>query len=146
MRLTANRIAGIIREHGYKLTPQRHAVLKVIAGSHGHLTPEDIFNKVRIENPGIGIVTVYRTLDLLRELNLVCRMHMHDGCRSYLMKRPTEHHHHLVCSGCGKTVDFAECNLHELEHKLSKNTGFAIDGHLLEIYGKCRNCQSPARA
>jgi Fur family ferric uptake transcriptional regulator len=146
MRLTANRIAGIIREHGYKLTPQRHAVLKVIAQSHGHLTPEDIFNKVRVESPGIGVVTVYRTLDLLRELNLVCRMHTHDGCGSYLMKRPTEHHHHLVCSGCGKTVDFADCNLHELERKLSKNTGFAIDGHLLEIYGKCRNCQSPARA
>ena len=141
MRLTANRIAGILREHKHKLTPQRHAVLKVIAGSHDHLTPEAIYEKARLSNPDIGLVTVYRTLSLLSDLNLVCRVHAPDGCRSYMMRRPTEHHHHLVCSSCSKVVDFADCALANLEQRLLDNTGFDINGHLLEFYGLCPDCR-----
>jgi Fur family ferric uptake transcriptional regulator len=142
MRLTANRTAGILRKHGYRLTPQRHAILKVIAASSDHLTPEAIYQKALITNPDIGLVTVYRTLDLLSELNLVCRVHAQDGCRSYMMRRPTEHHHHLVCSGCGRVVDFTDCNLTDMAQKLSRETRFDIQGHLLEFYGLCPNCRA----
>ena len=141
MRLTANKIAGILREHGYKLTPQRHVVLKVIASSKDHLTPEAIYGKARLKNPDIGLVTVYRTLDLLSELNLVCRVHAPEGCRSYMMRRPTEHHHHLICSQCGRVVDFTDCTLADLEQKLSQETNFDINGHLLEFYGLCPDCR-----
>ncbi len=144
MKLTANKIAGILREHGHKLTPQRHAVLKVIAASHDHLTPEAIYEKTRLEHPGIGRVTIYRTLELLGELNLVCRVHAPDGCRSYMMRRPTEHHHHLVCSQCGRAVDFASCDLSLLEQRLSQETGFTIEGHLLELHGRCPDCRVAA--
>lgn len=143
MKLTANKIAGILREHGYKLTPQRHTVLKVIAASHDHLTPEAIFERAHLESPDIGLVTIYRTLNLLSDLNLVCRVHAPDGCRSYMMRRPTEHHHHLVCSGCGRVVDFADCGLHDLTKRISKQTGFEIDGHLLEFQGRCPDCRLP---
>lgn len=142
MRLTANRIAGILREHGYKLTPQRHAIIKVIASSSDHLTPEAIYEKACLNNPDIGLVTVYRTLDLLGELHLVCRVHAPDGCRSYMMRRPTEHHHHLICSECGRVVDFTGCSLTELEQRLSRETSFDIDGHLLEFYGLCPDCRT----
>jgi Fur family ferric uptake transcriptional regulator len=141
MRLTANRIAGILRKHGYKLTPQRHAVLKVIASSNDHLTPEAIYGKARLKNPDIGLVTVYRTLDLLSQLNMVCRVHAPDGCRSYMMRRPTEHHHHLVCSQCGRVVDFTDCTLEDLEQRLTQETRFDINGHLLEFYGLCPDCR-----
>ena len=140
MTLTANKIAGILREHGHKLTPQRHTVLRVIASSHDHLTPEVIYEKSRLEDPGIGRVTVYRTLDLLSKLDLVCKVHTTDGCRSYMMRRPAEHHHHLVCSSCGKVVDFTSCELVEAETKLSQESGFDIKGHLLEFYGLCHDC------
>lgn len=140
MKLTANKIAGIIREQGHKLTPQRHTVLKVMASSHDHLTPEVIYEKSRLEDPGIGRVTVYRTLDLLSKLDLVCRVHADGGCRSYMMRRPAEHHHHLVCSACGKVVDFASCSLVEMEKKLSQESGFEIKDHLLEFHGLCRDC------
>jgi len=145
MRLTANKIAGILRKNGYKLTPQRHAVLQVIASTHDHLTPEEIYQKANLEKPDIGLATIYRTLDLLGELDLVCRVHSPDGCRNYMMRRPIEHHHHLICSECGKTFDFTDCDLDKLEHKLSTETGFSIDGHLLELYGRCRNCQETVR-
>jgi len=141
MRLTANKIAGILREHGYKLTPQRHAVLKVIAASHDHLTPGAIYERARLGNLDIGRVTVYRTLDLLNELKLVCRVHAGGGCRSYMMRRPTEHHHHLICSGCGRVVDFVDCGLADLEKRLSEEARFDIKGHLLEFYGLCYDCR-----
>lgn len=145
MKLTANKIAGVLREHGYKLTPQRHAVLKVIAASYAHLTPEAIYEKVHLENSDIGLVTIYRTLGILRELNLVCRMHAQDGRRSYMMRRPTEHHHHLVCSGCGRVVDFIGCELVDLEKRLACETRFEINGHLLELYGLCPGCNLASR-
>ena len=140
MRLTANKIAGILRKHGHKLTPQRHVVLKVMASSQDHLTPESIYKKSRLVAPEIGRVTVYRTLDLLSGLGLLCRVHGENGCRSYMIRRPLEHHHHLVCSNCGKVIDFTSCNLDEMEEKLSQESGFDIKGHLLEFYGICRSC------
>ena len=144
MILTANRIAGILRQHGYKVTPQRRAVLHTIADSHNHLTPTAIYDRVRQGHPSIGLVTIYRTLDILAELGLICRVHIESGCRSYLMRRPSEHHHHLVCSGCGQVVDFTDCALSKLEQRLSQETGFEMEGHLLEFTGLCQACQKKA--
>jgi Fur family ferric uptake transcriptional regulator len=135
-----NRLLYSLRKNGYKRTPQRKAVIKVLAESPGQLTPEEIYQKVRLENPEIGLVTVYRTLGLLDELNLVCRIHTPEGCRGYLLRKPDTHHHHLVCSDCGYTVPFNECNLGGLEGKLAQETGFSIEGHLLELHGRCRDC------
>ncbi len=140
MILTQNRIASLLRQHGYKITPQRRAVLNTIALSHDHLTTAAIYEKVHQENPRVGLVTVYRTLDLLTELGLICAVHAEGNCRSYLMRRSLEHHHHLICSDCGTVADFADCDLHKLEQKLSRKTGFEINGHLLEFSGLCQNC------
>jgi len=145
MKLTANKIAGILRKNGYKLTPQRHAVLKVIAASHDHLTPEAIYEKARQERSDIGLVTIYRTIELLNELNLLCQVHSPEGCRNYMMRRPVGHHHHLICSTCGKVVDFAGCALTDLEKKLTRETRFDIDSHILEFYGTCHDCRLAAR-
>lgn len=146
MILTANKIAGILRKNGYRLTPQRHAVLKAIAGSHDHLTPAAIYELVRQEYPTIGLVTVYRVINLLSELKLICRVNLGSDSPSYLMRRPTEHHHHLVCSQCGRAVDFEDCDLKQLEQRLTRETGFNVEGHLLEIYGRCPDCFSAASA
>jgi len=141
MVLTQNKIASILRQQGYKITPQRRAVLNIIALSHDHLTPAAIYEKVHQEHPGIGLVTVYRTLDILAELGLICEVHAEGNCRSYLMRRSSEHHHHLICSDCGTVTDFADCDLNKLEQKLSRKTGFEINGHLLEFSGLCQNCR-----
>lgn len=140
MRLTANKIAGILRQHGYRLTPQRHAVLKAIAGSHDHVTPAEICARVRQEYPAIGLATVYRIINLLTQLKLICRVNLGGDSHSYLMRRPLEHHHHLVCSQCGRAVDFTDCDLGQLEQRLLRETGFDIEGHILEVYGRCPDC------
>jgi Fur family ferric uptake transcriptional regulator len=140
MASVEKKVATILRQRGYRLTPQRRAVLKVIAGSRDHLTPGEIYQDVNKLYPTIGLVTVYRTLDMLAGLGLICEVHAAGSCRSYLLRRPSEHHHHLICSACGAVVDFTGCDLSELEQRLSRETGFEIEGHLLELFGRCQDC------
>lgn len=130
-----------LKQFGYKITPQRVAVLRAINNTREHLTPVALYQKVRREQPGIGLVTVYRTLNILGELGLVCEV-VRDGnnSRSYVVS-PLQHHGHLICSECSTVVDFTGCNLDDLEHRLSHETGFAIESHRLEFYGYCRDCQ-----
>jgi len=133
-------INAILRKNAYKLTPQRRAVLKIIAESHDLMTPQDIYERVKVKHPAIGLVTVYRTLEILLGLDLMCRVHSEEGCRSYLVRRPEGHHHHLVCQSCGTVVDFTGCELDELERRLTRETGFQVKGHLLEFNGQCARC------
>lgn len=138
------KVIALLRQRGYKITPQRRAVLHVIVDCQEHLTPAGIYERVHKEHPGIGLVTVYRTLGVLTELGLICEVHAEDGRRSYLLARPSEHHHHLICSDCGKVVDFTGCRLGGLEKRLSRETGFKVESHLLEFMGCCPTCQKAA--
>lgn len=142
MKPVRNKATTVLRNQGYRLTPQRKIVLDAIAGSHEHLSPLAIWEKVRVDHPHIGLVTVYRTLEILTKLGLLCEVHVSSNSRSYLMKPADQHHHHLICSGCGQVVDFVDCGLDKLEARLGKETGYAIDEHRLEFFGKCRNCHN----
>ena len=141
MRLSKRKIGAKLRQHGYKLTPQRQVILEAIASSQDHLTPAAIYEKVHKDHPNTGFVTIYRTLDILARLGLICEVHSGGNCRSYLMRRPSEHHHHLICSDCGTVIDFTDCDLSGLEQRLSHETGFKVDSHLLEFLGQCQNCR-----
>ena len=129
MKRTERKLAAILRQHGYKLTPQRRRLLSVIALSHEHLTPAALYERVQQEYPDIGLVTVYRTLGVLTKLGLVCEVNVAGNRRSYLMRRPSGHHHHLICSECGAVTDFTDCDLGELEQRLSRETGFKIKSY-----------------
>jgi Fur family ferric uptake transcriptional regulator len=141
MRLTERSIATALRRHSYKLTPQRRAVIGAIASSPDHLTPAAIYEKVHQERPDTGLVTIYRTLEILARLGLICELHAGGSSRSYTIGAP-EHHHHLICSSCGEVVDFSGYDLSPLEERLSRETGFEIEDHLLEFTGLCQNCQN----
>ncbi len=140
MRLTERKVATRLRQHGYKLTQQRRAVIQTIINSQDHLTPAAIYEKVQQDHADIGLATVYRTLDILARLELICELHTGDSCRSYTVGA-LGHHHHLICSGCGRVVDFLGFDLEEVEQDLSRETGFRIDSHLLEFTGLCQACQ-----
>lgn len=146
MVYSEKKIESALRKSGYKITPQRRAIIKSVIKRREHLTPSAIHERVCLEYPGIGLVTVYRTLGILTELGLICEMHAGGNCRSYLVRRPSEHHHHLICSDCGRVIDFTDCDLGELECRLSRETSFKISGHLLEFLGQCRNCRKAAEA
>ena len=138
--MVAESVSGALRAHGFKLTPQRRAILSFIARRQEHMTPAAIYEHVRRRHRSIGLVTVYRTLEMLTGLGLLCRVHDDGRCRSYFMRRPAGHHHHVVCSSCGKVTDFKACNLVALERRLARKTGFKIESHLLEFKGVCQDC------
>ena len=138
--MTGREIAATLKRRGYKLTYQRRAIIDVLSASGKHLTSADIYARLKDEHPGIGLVTVYRTLELLQESGLLCEVHIGDSCRSYLNKKVDVHHHHLICSGCGKVVDFTGCELDKLQERLAAETGFKIDNHLLQFMGRCSKC------
>jgi len=144
MRRTEREIRAALKQHGYKLTPQRRMIIRTIASSRDHLTPIEIYQQVRQDHPNIGLATVYRTLDMLAKLELICELHAGNSCRSYTVSAP-EHHHHLICSSCGRVVDFTGYDLSGLEQRLSIETGFEIEDHLLEFIGLCQTCQKETK-
>ena len=140
MRFTERKVVAILKQHSYKLTPQRQVVIQAIASNQNNLTPSAIYEKVHKEHPNIGLVTIYRTLEILAKLGLICELHAGGSCHSYTISAPG-HHHHLICANCGRVVDFTGCELEEMKQNLSKETGFRIDNHLLEFIGLCQACQ-----
>lgn len=136
----------MLRQQGYKLTAQRLAILGAIVHSQSHLSPAELHRRVKQKDPKIGLVTVYRTLEILSRLGVICEMHTIGNSRSYLIRGTLEHHHHLICTDCGTVVNFTGCDLSRLEERLSKETGFEMKGHLLELSGRCPSCQKTAPA
>jgi Fur family ferric uptake transcriptional regulator len=138
---TEKNILTALKARGYKLTPQRKVVLNVIVSSHDHLSAAEIYERAHRLNPRIGLATVYRTLDILLDMGRVCQIHSRGSSPVYMATRAEEHHHHLVCTECGTVVHFSECDLEDLELRMSLLTGFDIRGHFLQLSGLCGDCQ-----
>ena len=140
MRLTEREVKATLRGEGYKLTRQRRAVIRAITATRDHLTPAALYQRSHQEYSKVGLATIYRTLEILNELGLICELHGSGIGHSYTISNP-QHHHHLVCSNCGTVVDCPGFRLKELEQTLSRETGFRIDDRRLEFSGLCQNCQ-----
>jgi Fur family transcriptional regulator, ferric uptake regulator len=130
MRLGLEAAVGKIRGRGYKATPQRLAVLGALAEEQ-HQSLEAI----RARCPEVGLVTVYRTLDVLSEIGVVRRLDLGDGPRYELAE---DHHHHLICESCGDISEFEECPLDLGSLGL---VDFEVSAHSLEVYGRCAGCR-----
>lgn len=133
-----------LKEKGYKLTPQRRSIVDVIIEKEGeHLTAEEIYDYVKEVCPEIGLATVYRTVQMLEELGIVCRLDLNDGCSRYeLLHSDEEHrHHHLVCNNCNKVLEVQDDLLEELEQEVEKNYKFKILDHSVKFFGICEECQ-----
>jgi len=124
--------------NGYKLTPQREITLKVLLeNERDHLSAEDVFMLVRQKFPEIGLATVYRTLELLAELNIVQKMNFGDGVARFdLRQEGHDHmHHHLVCRVCGALEEIQDDWLLELEQRVANEYGFKVTDHRLDFMG-----------
>lgn len=133
-------IKEIFRQKGLKCTPQRLALIKVLQDSNGYLSITRIHKKVKEILPETGLATVYRSLEILEELNLAVKVHLEDGCHSYALA-PEGHRHPIVCTDCSKVIEYTECPMEDLSKKISKETGVQINTHFLQLFGKCRECQ-----
>ncbi|MDX1599921.1 MAG: Fur family transcriptional regulator [Anaerolineales bacterium] len=130
-----------LHKSGYRVTGPRLAVAKVLLEADDWLAPEEIHRRGQTYHAALGLVTVYRTLDLLEELGRVRRIHVNDGCHGYV-RTELSHGHHLVCRSCQQVVEFPGSeDLDGLMEGLAQRTGFLIEDHLLELSGVCPGCQ-----
>ena len=129
-----------LQQEGYRLTPQRMMVLSIIHDSMGHISAEEIHQKVRQQYPFVNISTIYRTLNLLKKLRLISETDLGDGCVRYeLLERGR--HHHLVCRRCGESFACAHELLRHLQLRLLKKYGFTADLDHFAIFGLCQRCR-----
>lgn len=129
-----------LRARGYKLTRPRQAVLAVLALGEEHMNPAEIYGRARAIYPKLGLVTVYRTLEVLVDIGLIQRVHLDEGCHSYVRSRQG-HSHQLVCKECGRVEEFFDCELEGVFKQLTRKTGYAIENHWLELLGRCPTCR-----
>lgn len=131
-----------LNRKGLRLTRPRRAVMSVLEDAAIPLSPQTIHRRSLDAHEEIGLVSVYRTLDLLTSLGLVRRVHGQDECQGYVLASPG-HHHHLVCRSCEAAVEFTGMeDLSPLMDRINEETGFTVDEHLLQFYGLCPNCQN----
>ena len=138
-----NQMLSKLKEHDFRLTPQRLAVLKVLAVSEGHPTVERIYETVRAEFPTTSIATIYKTVNLLKQLNEVLELGFPDGSNRYDGKKPYPHPH-VICTNCKKIIDPNLGSLKDLKKEVVKETGLQILNHRVDFFGTCRDCQSRA--
>lgn len=133
-----------LKKEGYKLTPQRRAIVDTIVDNEGkHLTAEEIYDEVKKVCPEIGLATVYRTILLLEKVGVVSRLYLNDGCSRYELVHSdeTHRHHHLICEVCNKIIEVEDDLLDNLEGSIEKDYGFKILDHVVKFYGVCSDCQ-----
>lgn len=132
------------RRKGLKSTQQRDLIVDVFFHSGGHISVEELLEKVRRDNPRIGYATVYRALKLLCEAGLADERHFGAGFARY--ERVADHHHdHLICTECGCVEEFENPEIEMLQEKIAESFGFTITTHKHEIYGLCPACQAKGR-
>jgi Fur family ferric uptake transcriptional regulator len=135
--------AESLKEEGYRLTPQRLMILDIIYDSQGHITAEDIHQRVREQYPFVDISTVYRTLNLLKKLRLISETDLGGGSVRY-ERLERGRHHHLVCRQCAASFSLEHKVLAPLEERLLRQYGFAADLDHFAIFGLCAKCRAQA--
>ncbi|MFB3052726.1 MAG: Fur family transcriptional regulator [Dehalococcoidia bacterium] len=121
----------------HRVTPSRVAVIAAVLAQSGHFSVEEIMRRAR----AVGRATVFRTMRLLTDLEIVCRVILEDGSLHYRVSR-RGHHHHLVCVSCGNVQDLDDCAVAGLVRELAAATEYEIEGHWLEFYGRCASCRA----
>ncbi len=129
-----------LREKGYRVTPQRLAIFKVLAESEGHPGAEEIYASVKTDFPTTTIATVYKTLAVLKSIGEVLELEFSSDYNRYDGKKPGPHPH-LICIKCKRIVDPDLKSLTEMTEKLASQTGYKLISHRLDFYGICPECQ-----
>ena len=128
-----------LEKNQLKRTRQREVILEAFLDRGGHISSEELHQVIRESNPGIGYTTVYRTMKLLVDAGLADERHFDDGLARY--ESCSQHHDHLVCTGCGKIVEFESEKIETAQSAIAKEQGFTLERHRHELYGKCSDCQ-----
>lgn len=132
-------IEEILKEKGFKITKQRLQIFREIVSREGHFEIEDFVHRLRSRNIRVSRATVYRTLNILKDIGLINEV-VKFGNKTYYEVGTKEHHDHLICLNCGKFIEFHEDAIEEIQNKVCAKFNFTPMYHRLEIYGICEDC------
>jgi Fur family peroxide stress response transcriptional regulator len=142
-------LVGRLREHGYRLTPQRIALLRLLAASDGHPSASDLYDQLQAQFPTTSPATIYKTLNLLKELDEVLELGFSDDDNRYDGSRPYPHPH-LICVRCRKIIDpevgIAEDLVQQMAQQVARQSGYRNISHRLDFCGVCPDCQQELAA
>jgi Fe2+ or Zn2+ uptake regulation protein len=136
-----NAIVDALDDAGYRLTAPRRAVASLISTYDGHFTAGELESAARERRLGVSRATLFRALELMTELGVVERIDLPNGEHAYV-PCARAHHHHLVCSRCGRAADVEDVGVAEAVTEIARRSGYRIDSHRLELFGLCPRCQS----
>ncbi len=137
------RFRRILKQNTLKFTIQREVILQTLYDSNEHLTPEALHRRIQENYPDlkIGIATVYRTLSLLEESDIVTSLSFGAQGKKYELGAK-EHHDHMICTQCGKITEFVDEEIEKRQEKIAEAFGFKMQDHSMQIYGICKECQT----
>lgn len=135
--------AEYLSRAGLKTTRQRQRIVRAFFAAGRHISAEELHRQIRATDPGIGLVTVYRTLKLLRAAGLATERQFGDAYARFDPRPADSPHHHLICTACGRILEFEDETLSALARKIKRARGFTVTEQRLELYGLCRACAPP---
>jgi len=132
----------LLRNNNLKFTKQREVILSTLYNNEGHYTPEEIYQIIKRENPDLntGIATIYRTLSLLENANIATSISFGTQGKKYELGVKA-HHDHIICTKCGKILEFFDESIEKKQEKIAKSLGFKMEDHIMKIFGICPECQ-----
>ncbi len=134
---------SLLKKNGLKFTIQREIILETLYNSNEHLTPESLHQLIQKKHPDLktGIATVYRTLALLEDSNMVTSLSFGAQGKKYELGAKN-HHDHMICTNCGSITEFVDTQIEDRQKKITQALGFEMSDHSMQIYGICKKCQS----
>jgi len=132
----------IVKQKGLKYTEQREIVLNILIHAEDHLTAEEVYNEIKSNDSdsNIGIATVYRALSFLEEVDLITSINFGTDGKKY-ESNAKSHHDHLICTQCGKIIEFLDDEIEKRQERIAKKNKFKITSHSMQLYGLCSDCQ-----
>lgn len=145
MALDIEEMGRRLTARGLRLTRQRRAVLQAVAEADSSVSPLQVFDAARVRCPELGLTTVYRTLDVLGEVGALRRVHGHERCEAFV-PAGAAHGHTVVCARCGRVTEFTDCDMKAVAEAASRQTGYRITDHFLQLGGLCATCAASGAA
>lgn len=133
-------ILAKIKDHDFRLTPQRLAIIRILATSETHPSVDEVYQEVRVDFPTTSLATVYKTISLLKELGEILELGFPDGSNRYDGRKPYPHPH-AICVKCKKIMDPEISSAEELAAEMKEKTGYSLLSHRFDFFGLCLQCQ-----
>jgi Fur family peroxide stress response transcriptional regulator len=130
-----------LRARDCRITPQRVAILKILLGSADHPSIEQVYSQVKVDFPTTSLATVYKTVNLLKDVGEILEIGFADGGNRYDGNKPYPHPH-LICTQCKTIIDPDITLIDQISSELEKNSGYKINSHQIEFFGICPSCQA----